>query len=311
MTLRRWLLRASGPARLRADLRGMTRPVRRYRERFGMLAAVHTQIPRAVMGDDLLDLLSKELRSAIEQEPQQRAAVVDERRTRSALLPPLANGQAHGFPALPATSPATRFAPTTDAASAPSNPAWLDATPPNAARDPFGPVPGAGQGARMEDIAHTRATGGTPPGAMHQGDVPARRAAAPDTALARSVRAYWRSEGATPPAANRAENGVPERDRQRQPVPSPDDPAAPAARAWPEQTANTLMERMASFVAGRAPSTASGTPTNGAGRTPEPAAPPPSVRRATWDTTASLDDLGEHMADILREQATQHGIDLV
>ncbi len=313
--INRLLLRATGPARLRTNLRCKTRPVRAYRLRITRLADVRATIPPTVIGGDLIDLLSDQLRSMIRNEPPDAAPVAFNRTRRSMLTPQAGvDNQQQGFQPLlfaprsnhPLLSPGTE--------RPPDPRGWRNGSPSTIQDDHYAAYGVANFDRRQYVLPGsaplTRSATEIAPATTRSAE---RRMELVQNLLERSLHEYWRLHEAAQSAPHCNEPMLPPHEAQRHnasPFGDSSDPSL-GTRSWQGQTEQTLMERMATFVTGQAAPHPPSATTNGNSVVDQRAAVQNVFQNSvTGNPVELLHDLGERMADILREQAVQHGIDL-
>ena len=296
--------RADGPARMRAELRRSIRSANRLLQSARSVQAMKTTIPQSIFGGDVLALMSDRLRRFLQDNEPETAAL--EVAGRSAAFPPGASERGPGHAAAPAaTSEPGRPALGKLSAEPAPVPSFSD-VPQGARRAQFHAGLHDESGARRSFSSPEYETRGersflaSPPPPLH-----ARNSAA-QPALVKKLNEYWslsrqeRSERKSGPiSANATTAGLSDSAGLSR------NDARPTMTLMP---ARHMAERLRAFVAGRSLSSV---------RLGEPADKPGQSETAPAASTAppphleiSTRELSDLMADILREQAIQHGVDI-
>ena len=271
--------KATGPARLRTALRRRVEPLGALLRALDAPRAVRAEVSRGVLGGDIFSVMSARLQGLLQQTGPPEAPPPDFTRRAQADAPRLTrNGADH-----------------TDAS-----------TPPGVTK----PAPPARR-AEAKTFDHARSQFPTPAG---EAPKPQRAGRATDSALVLRLREYWQSgERAQPPdrvsqtpAASATEGAQGART-----LPGVTGAAAPPRR-WPEVTGQQLARKL---------NAAAGAPNSfkRVQQTLHTDSPERVEIQNIFNVEVRADgargagfpaDLSESIADILREQAIQHGIDL-
>jgi hypothetical protein len=315
--------KATGPARLRASLRRRVAPLGTLLQSLDAPRAVRAEVARGVLGGDIFSVMSARLRRLLEHaEPP--AALPDQTRTRHAMAQQSPGPNQASPPRAPFVRPARPTGPphaptansSTDSARR-TPPGWPPAAR-NVNTQALAPLthdakkhsPRA-SASEARTFADARPQSPLPPDDV---PAPARGRVTPDGVLVVKLREYWQAVeraqsnvDASPPSAAPATGRI-EGARQ---LPAP---AAAPQRRWPEVTGQQFARKLgAAFDAG-AP--------NSFKRVQQTVHTDPPERveiQNIFNVEVRADDamsfgpsadLSESIADILREQAIQHGIDL-
>ncbi len=312
---------ATGPARLRAELRRRTRPLAELLAASRSPRALGAGIPRSALGGDLLDLLGRRFELAMLGGEETAAGPTDR--------PPsggrggwIGGGPRRGRPpaaAMAAAAPGVAAA----AGGAPSPGRRRGALPPPGAPSSSPPTPALPEPSPASPDVRSRSAATVPgraPGVQPQTPEPplaaaATRRPAPLSALERALGEYRRLSDAERTAA--AGSVGPASPPVALPAPrSRPSPAGPTLAAgtrspgsWPQRTGRQVAEKARRL------------PLSGV-------APPPSetsavtagdgveiknvfhIEVAGGERDEGADDLADRIADVLRLQAQQHGIDI-
>ena len=311
------LARATGPGRFRVRLRRQTRPVRVYRESSAPLARARAAIPRSVLGGDLLDLLSSQLRAALVPGEDASIGAATHNATRRPYLVTSAPGPGQSNPAPISRSVHDGSIDWLGSNSGPvghqagvvgrsslsvgtAEASWLSAS-----------QTGERRAARDRVESGALATAGLPPVAKQQPPGSGPRAGVSQTALLRVLSEFWHSETdvARPEVAVTTPQVARPDARQKY---SGESGGMPGTPSWPDVAGQDLAERIRAFARGN---------TGGSLGQTESVPPPGSPERVEIKNYFQLAlggdqgrgsprELADRLADILREQALQHGIDI-
>jgi len=306
---------ASGPWRLRTGLAAHVRSLAELPARARDVRTAGARLPAALTGGAILDLVGSRLREALE--AAGRSQPVTGARPRSAAAP--------GWRPEPGPFPV----------GGPPLAAPFDPGPPGGAVPPAPPPrqrqPAAAPGRwptsapRPSQPPAAAAAPGPPPNPPTATSEPARPAAGTALEFARAAR--QRAEDPRPALDSLLRSystspGLPGRSRQAEPDPTaasePDGPphpapanAGPSVRAWPEAAADRAVRQLRAVAApGAVPFRAQ---QRVATAVPEKVEIQNvfNVEVHAAAGVADLDDLAEQLAAVLREQALQHGVDVV
>jgi len=297
---------ASGPSTARAQLRARTRAIPTMLETARRAAALGTRWPDDLIGERLLDLLSDRLRALLDRAPARDVAI-----------------RAGGRPLdhQPTTTSTTQ-APDATSADRPRSSTWPTGASPRVTPPQLGSIAGPETGRRplLNEAAATPGPGVEWETALEpsrnalveQAAPPAARgtAAPPNAPLLRALRDYWTMSRDA--RTRRAEIGVAQPAPDVMAPPPTDDVRDAAARGLPTEQ---IAERMAAFTRGpfaaqpRTPAIAR-LERAGVDRSTRGARDPMRLPGNAPSWFGAPSDLGEQLADVLREQAILHGVDL-
>ncbi len=319
-----FLAKATGPSRLRSELRMKTRALGRMLRSVGAVGAVRTDLPESLLGGDILALMSTSLRRLLQGQEQPETAVgalfqgrsrfaaapgsaVDPKRAEFSTGPIEIGGIEQRFSSLkPAPRNSAPFL--TPAARADRE----------ARVDPFLPpeVYGTARAEMQTGAVPARnLSPGIPAAEDMYGAARGKRRAA-SSVLVERLREYWclcQEEQMSARASREAIAMVAGQGRGAVTSPPPP-PALPPPRSWPEIAAWQAARKLYALASG-------GSRFGPAGRVQQKIKSdlPEKVEiqnifnvevKGEKDLSGSIADLSEKIADILREQAIEHGIDI-
>lgn len=320
----RFLATATGPARLRSDLRRTTKAVRTFPRALDALEGVRTEIPESLLGGELLGLLGASLQQLLwdwVQPVARRGAVRGSGPEFSGKPGTGGDGRRVEFPALPEAAAEQGRRMGAGASGLPRadvsfpTPDRGDVARSTDLASPLRPArPGARSASGSEDSAHpAHALPGTQ--AEAAGEQGWRRGSVPSM-LARKLDEYWRADRRAAPSG-----------RETWPSPGRDEPAKrpavlqptpwfnrPAPPPWPERVARHASGKVAHLLT----QSGSNGPAQRVQQTLKADLPEKVEIQNVFNLEVgtggfgqgSTSDLAEAIADILHEQALQHGIDV-
>lgn len=317
-TVASFLRKGTGPQVLRSALRRETRAVGVLLQALGTLKSLRAEVPGEVLGADLLGVLSKRMRALLRDEEQSPATadVIPVRGSGGASRSDTVRQSKFLFPvkAEPERGRARQFAAVTSRprghGSIPAPPASHDVVSPPTPFTPRREAP------RSEPLPvpvipplNRKSPSSVGAGVMERG----RGRGTARSLLTRKLQEY--SELSRPQhTSGRASSqtlGTEEKSGTAVAPQLPWHPAAQAARPWPELTAQQVARKVRALGANASPGRARQTVNSGL---PEKVEIQNvfniEVQAGGSGSAASADDLSEKIADILREQALQHGIDI-
>jgi hypothetical protein len=369
-SINRFLTKATGPTRLRSALSQKTKPMSALLGKIDVASTVRAEVPKSVLGGDILALMSEQLRQAILYSGQDESATDDAPKSQFRLEPQpgsiAGRAEAGTFPQLlPAKRSADPFpesgtesrkqemgfpTPAPDVASAER---WPSALPKagKAVRKKLQeyrqltqqertaePVPGfsdsPGEQGRKAAAPFPESTPGAVPEASWSGlesdaasgrVTPLSSTGKTDSVegsepqnitpvLVEKLREYWQlSRPENPSEKVSTYPGGPITDRDN----AASFPAitrhAPIQTSWPEMTGRQVAEKIDSFISGRgAPGLARSVRQVIQSDLPEKVEIQNvfNIQVKSEESRENSRDLSEKIADILHEQALQHGIDV-
>ena len=299
------VLTLTGPRRLRSALKNKTEPVRALLAALAGPGELQVRIPASVFGGDIFGVMSEQLREALVFAPPAEVPVSKSHRRRTLLSSdnPLSQYSKNSFPPLAyGVNQSTLLSEPVDNASTarkietlsvqPSAGAvsWLETQASSEPHIAAGEAP-AISGKQTNQLLSRSIASST------------RRGAPGEPALVSSLKRYWNSIREIREIRDSQSQTTEATFRTAAHGPEPEQPAVP--RAWPSLAGRDVSAKLKSL---------SNSPPQS---TRQNSRPDPQVQNVfnisvnhANQPTPTYDDLGERIAEILHEQALQHGIDV-
>lgn len=315
-----FLRKGTGPKELRSTLRLKIGSIGALLQALSTLKSMRAEVPRSVLGGDLLGLLSDRMRALLQNEEQSpvTADVMPVRRSRFSGQNDFVRQPESPFSlsAEREKGEANRFATLT---SLPQGHGSIPALPAShsivSSAEPFTP-PQFQETSRSELQSAPMVPGlNHNPLSSSEVEVTVRRQSreAARSLLAKKLQEYWELSKPQQPSEKASSQTTSTEAKSKTPATThpPWHPTTQAPRSWPELTAQQVAQRIRSLGASTSSSRVLQTVNSN---------PPEKVeiqnvfnievKAGAERGTGSADDLSERIADILGEQALQHGIDI-
>jgi hypothetical protein len=316
--IRRLLANGTGPLELRSTFRRKTRAILEFERPIEMIKTLQARIPSNVSGGEIVELMSSRLRQLLQhtETPEKNPSLLKDR--SNAVLPRIGNdnSKGKGFPNQPASvkGEAGRFLSGGPKSGNRTAVSWTTDSKDESTNTGAWPLlpPESGTEVLTKTITSEVVTERFPLG--EPDSRPARSGSAPlqSSVFVRKLQQYAQSvhveEAGEPDSRNRPVPVI----EKKPPVPV-SSPEGSSAGSWYEMSGKEVAERLRAFTLGNGnlPSSSSiqEFPSGSSERVRVQNVFHIEVQgQGTGD--ASFEDLSTRLADILREQAVQHGIDL-
>lgn len=317
--------KADGPARLRATLRRDIKPLGVLLSSLDAPRAVRSEVARGVLGGDIFNVMSARL-SGLLQHDAPPAATDDTARAKHATPQPSFNAKQDPTTLAPFVHPARAARPNNSHAT---SQALTTRRAPSDVKRVIDNVAANAQTSMTDDVtklaslaapAEAKARDREPSRFQSPSDEtrgPARERRSPDSVLLIKLREYWqlneRAQSSVSPAPLPPQSPAAESPKNARPLPAAHF-GEEARTRWPEVTGQQFARKL-----GAAASTSSGSFQRVEQRVNTDAPERVEIQNifnvevraeGASGATSLPADLSESIADILREQAIQHGIDL-
>ena len=307
----------TGPRRLRSALRQKTVAINRLLDALDGPGEVRATIPAAVFGGDIFGVMSSQLREALIVPPPTAAGLSQPRRKQS-LLSHTNSSAKHpqdGFPTLAARlTPATPFASTPTTFHRNSGRSSLESAASGAyaitedltEQQPLAHalVPPVTRFHELSDVLRQQPidSASRPPARLAQ----TARLAPAEPCFVNSLNRYWQAAREARDTRHSGSQPVTEFPANTVSFPAGDFEPGPAPRAWPTSAGRDVSQKLRSFVDVNVPL-----------KSRLSSAPDRQIQNLfnievnqASQQSSNYDDLGDRLAQILHEQALQHGIDV-